>query len=155
MASDIIPIIALFGTLFIGLPTIRLLYIEPQLDKLTETSNERKKSADDALEEELRKTRPEKEKVLSFANEIAAQNRRERNIKESSSGNRLQVLLDITAFVSIALLGVAIYENVLLNYLQLFGTLAFLFGMFSVVTFISHYLYVHNLKNKFSSDKKN
>lgn len=143
------PIITPIGGLFVALFPIRLTYIEKQFENVLAKVIEKKGISDSALQKEIKKKIPDKERVLMFANEIATYKHMEKDIATDTKDNRRQVLLDFIALGSVILLGISIIDNSpLYNFWNLSAGIVFLGGFFSVLTFIEKFLTVHRLKSK-------
>lgn len=149
MPQEFLAFITPLAGFFIALFPVRLNYIDKQFDKLLQASKPHKELADKNLQDEIRKKRPDKERVLSMANKIATFNHIEKDIKIWASVNRKQVFLDVIALVVIIALGISTIDSTpLTNYFQPLAALAIIAGFFSSITFFEHLIQVHRLKNR-------
>lgn len=149
MPQEYLAIIIPLGGLFIALFPLRLSYIEKQYEHILIKIIGKKDISDSELQKEIKKTKPDKETVLTFANEIATFKHMENDIGSSTRNNRIQVLLDLIALVSIVLLGISLIDNSALSgYWPLLSLVALMAGFFSVFSFMDKFLEVHKLKNK-------
>lgn len=149
MPQEYLPIITPLGGLFIALFPLRLSYIEKQYENILVKIIGKKDISDLELQKEIKKAKPSKETVLTFANEIATFKHMENDIGSSTKNNRLQVVLDLIALVSIILLGISLIDNSPLSgYSQLLSLIAIMAGFFSLYSFLDKFFDVHKLKNK-------
>lgn len=149
MPSEYLPILTPIGGLFVALLPLRLTYIEKQFEKVSGFTSEQKSSIDCELQKEIKKSKPEKEKVLSLANQIATFQHLEKDIRMWMSSNRKHVVLDLIALSMVILLGASLVDPSPLGIYSVHIAFILLFaGFFSVVGFMSPFFAVHNLKNK-------
>lgn len=128
---------------------LRLSYIEKQYEHILAKVVDKKTVSDKELQKEIKKAKPDKETVLTFANEIATFKHMENDISESSSSNRSQVTLDFIALGSVILLGITLIDNSSLSkFWPLASIVLIIAGFFSVFGFIDRFIDIHKLKNK-------
>ena len=149
MPQEFLTLIAPIAGFFVAIFPLRLTYIEKHFSKLIMASKKQKELSDKALQDEIKKKNPDKEKVLSLANEIATFQHVENDLEVWSVANRKQVFRDWIALATIIILGLSLIDNSPLGiYIPHIMGLSIVAGFFSVFSFIDQYLHIHKLKQK-------
>ena len=143
------------GILFGPLMLVRLNYIDGQFDKLLLKFQKSLKSVDEKFQQELARTPPRRDVVLSYATQMGAQSTICDNIKGYSAKNRLYIGFDLAAIITA--IGISAVEGS--NGIQFETTAGILRTVLvtsvvlSLLTFIEKYSQFHRLKNKAMSIK--
>lgn len=138
------------GILFGPLMLVRLNYIDGQFDKLLLKFQKSLKSVDEKFQQELARTPPRRDVVLSYATQMGAQSTICDNIKGYSTKNRLYIGFDLAAIITA--IGISAMEGS--NGIQFETTAGILRAVLvtsvvlSLLTFIEKYSQFHRLKNK-------
>jgi len=149
LGSDELTIIAPIAAIFIVFINIRLFYIDKQFDELLPKFKTKHDEADEQLQSEIAKQKPDKGQVLSFANLMASYTSIRNEIKDMSKSNRTQIALDVITVGSVILVGFAnLDQSPLFEYLSVLFVISLAAGFFSGLSFFGKLHAVNFYKNK-------